>query len=261
MKEKILLALHDQNLAKILVKHLNDAGYVAENILSGNEVIEKLKSFEPSILLVDVSLPDKSGYDVLAEKSLDRMVTKIPVIIVSNSTEPIQMKRIPSTPTIKDYLIKTHIDPEDVVLKIEKAFGRAKADDEVKPKDEDVGKGRVVLWIEDDKLLGNILSKKIDSSGFKLLKAAKDTEAFKILESNTPDIIVSDIMLPGANGLDIIQKIKMDAKFKKIPTIILSNVDSQTDVEKAKMLGVNKFIVKAAVSPDEIISSIASLIA
>jgi len=74
-----------------------------------------------------------------------------------------------------------------------------------------------------------------------------------------PDIIVLDIMLPEMNGFDILQKIKMNEKHKKIPVIMLSNLSKQADIEKAKMLGANKFIVKAAVSLDEIIHEIATL--
>ena len=259
MKEKILLALNDSNLIRAISEKLSKDGFDVNTVLNGNEIIPKLKSLKPDLLLIDVVFPDKSGYDILNEKSLDRDVTKIPVIIVSNSGEPIQMGKIPSTPMIRDYVIKAHVDPGEIVEKIEKVFGRAKI---VETQDVAVPvlNGKKVLWAEDDKLLSKILSKKIEASGFTLLKANNGEETFKFLETEVPDIIVLDILLPKMSGLDILQKIKTDDKFRNIPSIMLSNLNKQSDIDKAKVLGANKFMVKATVSLDEIISEINALI-
>ena len=104
------------------------------------------------------------------------------------------------------------------------------------------------------------MSKKIEASGFTLLKANNGEETFKFLETEVPDIIVLDILLPKMSGLDILQKIKTDDKFRNIPSIMLSNLNKQSDIDKAKVLGANKFMVKATVSLDEIISEINALI-
>lgn len=119
-----------------------------------------------------------------------------------------------------------------------------------------MGKGKKVLWVEDDTLLSTILTKKFETTGFKLLKAVNGEEAFRFLSTETPNVIVLDILLPEMSGFDILQKIKMDERLKNIPVIILSNMSKQSDLDKAKVLGADKFIVKAAVSLDEIIKEI-----
>ncbi len=260
MKEKIFLALSDKSLTKIVTEHLIKLGYSVESVFDGNEVIAKMKAGKPDLLLIDTVLPNKSGYDVLNEKSFDREVTKIPVIIISNAGEPIQMRQIPSTPVIKDYIIKTHVDPNEVVDKIELAFGRKSTSKDKNTVPTVEKKGKKILWVEDDKLLGSILSKKIESSGYTLLKATDGDQALAFLEKEVPDIIILDISLPGMNGLDILQQIKMDEKERKVPVLILSNLNRQSDIEKAKLLGADKFIVKAAVSLDEIVFEVETLI-
>lgn len=258
MKEKILLALSDPKLDRALTEQLTQNGFTVESVQSGNDVIGKMKSLKPDLLLVDVVLPDKNGYEIMNEKSLDRDVTKIPVIVVSNSGEPIQMNKIPSTPMVRDYIIRSHVDPVEAMEKIERVFGRGMPNQgnmQAKP----AMNGKKILWAEDDKLLSTILSKKIETSGFVLLKANSGEEVFKYLETEVPDVIVLDIMLPNMSGLDILQKIKTNDKLRSIPTIILSNLNKQSDIEKAKTLGANKFMVKAAVSLDEIIAEVNSL--
>ena len=76
----------------------------------------------------------------------------------------------------------------------------------------------------------------------------------------TEDIFILDIMLPEMSGFDILQKIKMNENLRGVPVIILSNLSKQGDIERAKMLGANKYIVKAAASLDEIIHEIGLLI-
>src|SRR3989344_5269143 len=259
MKEKILIALSDQSLINILSKKLNEEGYVPIVANRGEEALDIMHSQSPDLALIDLVLPGKNGYDVLCEKSLDRFITKIPIIIISNYGAPIEMRKIPSTSSIKDYIIKTHVEPDDVLEKINAAFGRVyeKTDE----KGNIIGKpqGKKILWAEDDKLLSTILFKKFESYGHTILKAKDSNDTFTFLENEKPDIIILDILLPGMNGLDILQKIKMNEKLRNIPVMILSNLSKESDIEKAKMLGAQKFVVKAAVSLDEIVKEVEEL--
>ena len=65
--------------------------------------------------------------------------------------------------------------------------------------------------------------------------------------------------MPGMSGFDILQKIKADPRLKDVPTMILSNLNKQTDIERAKILGAKKFLVKAAASLDQIVGEVKDL--
>jgi DNA-binding response OmpR family regulator len=260
MKEKVLLALSDPELSKRLVAYLSNSGYVVSSVSDGNAVIPSLKDFKPSILLIDTVLPNKSGYDVLNEKSFDRDVTKIPVIIISNSGEAIHIKKIPSTPVVKDYIIKLHVAPEEVAEKIDKVFGRGPLVESETTESSSIGKGKTILWVDDDKLLSTILSKKFQSSGFTLLKGSTGKEFLEFLDISKPDIMILDINLPDMTGLDILVKVRSKPQFKKIPIIMLSNNHKHGIIEECIELGADKFITKATVSPAEIINEVNTLI-
>lgn len=260
MKERILIALSDVNLVSILSEELKFTGYIVDYTSDGASVIDKLKEFNPDLLLLDVTLANKNGYDIMSEKSYDRLVTKIPIILVSNSGQPIHMNKIPSTPTIKGFIIKSHVEPKEVIEKVDAFFGRGPLIENINTEVTNISKGKKVLWAEDDKLLSKILTKKILASGYTLLKANNSTEVFDILKKEIPNIIILDILLPGLSGLDILKEIKKFEHLRKIPVIMLSNLDSQSDVEKAKTLGANKYMVKATVSLDEIIKEAENLL-
>ena len=61
------------------------------------------------------------------------------------------------------------------------------------------------------------------------------------------------------SGFDVLKKIRMNEALKNVPVIMLSNMNRPTDIEKAKVLGAQKFLVKAAVSLDEIVREIEQL--
>ncbi len=258
MKEKILIALSDPTLASLIVQKLAKEGYGTSAVKSGEEALEKMQSEQPDLLLIDFVLPGKNGYEVLTEKSFDKLITKIPVIIVSNSGSPVDMNLLPSTPTIKDYVIKSHVDPDEVLEKIGILFNHPYQSERnvhnLKMN------GKKILWVEDDKFLSMILLKKFEISGYTVLKAINGEEAITILQTEVPDIIVLDILLPGMNGFEVLQKIKMNEKLRAIPVIMLSNMSKASDIEKAKVLGAQKFLVKVAVSLDEIVKEISRLL-
>ena len=98
--------------------------------------------------------------------------------------------------------------------------------------------------------------KKFGVSGHNIKLAKNSEETFELLKNMKPDIFVLDISLPGESGFDILQKIRMEHNTKTTPVIVLSNTSKQSDIDKAKLLGAQKFLVKAAVSLDEIIKEV-----
>ena len=79
------------------------------------------------------------------------------------------------------------------------------------------------------------------------------------MATNVPDAIVLDLLMPGMNGFDILQKVKNDPRLKDVPAMILSNLNKQSDIDRARILGAKKFLVKAAASLDQIVEEVESL--
>ncbi len=261
--KKILLAISDAALSNLIQKALEKEGHAILLASDGDGALSQMRTLNPDLALIDLALPKKNGYEVLEEKSFDRMITKIPVIVVSNSGDPIEIRRIPSTSSVKDFIIKVHITAEEVLKKVDGVFkGVIDQNKEVEATSTPSvakAKGKKILWVEDDRLLSSILLKKFEGSGHTVLKADNGEQALAFMETDTPDIIVVDILLPGMDGFEVLQKIKMNEKNRNIPVIVLSNTSKPTDLEKAKMLGAQKFLLKAAVSLDQIIKEVVVL--
>jgi len=117
------------------------------------------------------------------------------------------------------------------------------------------------MWVEDDKFLSDLISRKLSTHGCQLVHATEGGAAVEMVEKEMPDIVLLDILLPGMNGFDILQKIKMNPKTAHIPVLMLSNMGQRSDIEKSQKLGAKKFLIKATVTLDEIVREIKGAIA
>jgi len=114
-----------------------------------------------------------------------------------------------------------------------------------------------LLWLEDDALLGQILGRSLQETEFELIHVLNGVEAMNILKDIVPDIVMVDLLVPGeVDGFGVLTQMQLDPRMKSVPRIVLSNLSNQTDIDRARSLGANTFIVKASSSIDLIIGEI-----
>ena len=95
---------------------------------------------------------------------------------------------------------------------------------------------------------------------YQLTTPASLEDALALLEKETPDVILLDLVLPGLSGFFILAKIKEQEKFKHTPVIILSNLGQEADKAKAQLLGAARYLVKANLSPKDIVGEILAVL-
>lgn len=245
-----------ERLAIALIKE----GYKTNIIRNGSEAFKVIAATKPDLIVLDMILTGTDGYEILLQKQASPGILSIPVFFLSTQGVPINMRLIPEG-SVTEFSVSMQPDPGDIVFRINRLFGQPDATGATSaPQAPEEVKKKKVLWVEDDKLIGNILGKKIMASGYELHHSTNGQDALKAVENFTPDAIVLDLMLPGMNGFEILQKFKANPKLNKIPVMILSNLSKPSDIEKAKMMGVKKFFVKAAMSLDQIIEQIEDMV-
>ncbi|WP_428022891.1 response regulator transcription factor [Arcobacter sp.] len=110
-----------------------------------------------------------------------------------------------------------------------------------------------ILLVEDEKRLAQLLKDAISDSFFSIVIAKDGKEGLKKFKSFKPDIVITDIMMPFCDGLEMTQKIKELDEF--IPIIVLSAHSDKEKLLKAIDLGINKYFIKPF-DPDELIEHI-----
>lgn len=240
------------SLATMLVK----VGYETTVVKNGADGLRAISEILPHLILLDIILPNADSYDIIARKLAEPLLAKIPIFLMSTQGAPIDMHRVPAG-SVQEFIVTTHMQPEDIIHQVNSHFGTGVAP--VPLPSAGNKEGKQILWVEDDKLIGTILSQKIVASGFRLIHAEHGEQALEAVKNIVPDGIVLDLLLPGMNGFEILEKIKADPRLNKVPVMILSNFSKPSDIERAKALGAQKFFVKAATSLDKIVSEIKAL--
>ncbi len=115
-----------------------------------------------------------------------------------------------------------------------------------------------VLVVEDDDFLRELLSHNLSCVGYKVDSARDAETAFKFLGRHMPDIILLDLMLPKMNGFDFLSETKTRKLI--VPVVILSNLGSKEDIDMALSLGAVDFIVKASVTPKQIVEKVQDIL-
>ena len=122
MTKKILLIEDEEILINLLEKKMTQEGYEFFVARNGLEGLKKMREINPDLILLDIIMPKMGGFEVMEEMQKDEELKKIPVIIISNSGQPVEIDRIQKLGA-KDWLIKTEFDPQEVVEKVKKQIG------------------------------------------------------------------------------------------------------------------------------------------
>src|SRR3989338_10388959 len=253
-QEKVLVIEAESIVGDKIASCLRQEGYNVALVKNGVDGLKQIFDILPGLIILDITLPGLDGYDILYKKQAEPMLAKIPLFLLSTQGVPINMRRVPPG-SVTEFIIELHVDPAEILSKVNRHFPH-KGETVPAASGADAITKKKILWVEDDKLIGTILSKKFTSSGFELFHAKNGEEALDILKTVVPDAIVLDLLLPGMSGFDILQKIRADEHLKNTPVIILSNLSKPSDIEKAKILGARKFLIKAASSLDQIVAEV-----
>ena len=263
MKTKILIIEDEDALASVLSAKFKLEGFEVSAGVDGEDGLNKIKTWQPDLILLDIIMPKMNGYEVL--ESLQKNDNKIPIIVISNSGQDVELEKIKKLGAT-DYIIKTQINPGEVVAKVKNILnGRMSGGNEKEKKinqgtEEDVNGGIKVLLVEDDSFLREICHKKLKKEGFNVAIAVNGEEAVKKVGEFMPAIVLLDIILPAMDGFEVLKEIRShkDKMIKNMPVIMLTNLGQEEDNQKALDLGANDYLVKAHFTTEEIVGKIKS---
>lgn len=126
--KKIMIIEDDLFLGDVLLQKLSNQNFDVHLVRDGKLAIKEMEEFKPDLVLLDILLPNVNGYEILEEKQLNKEIVDIPVIIISNSGQPVEISRAVNL-GVKDYLIKAMFDPEEVLEKVNKQIGPSSDED------------------------------------------------------------------------------------------------------------------------------------
>ena len=235
----ILVAEDNEQAAQLLGIYLTEAGYQVEYAADGEEAIAKAAEIQPFAITLDVLLPKKDGWQVLREMKTKPNLRSIPVIIISVTEE----RQLAFGLGAVDHLVKP-IDKEALIVSLRSLKFPSRD-----------GSPRVLV-VDDDPQTVRLLSTVLTNDGYEVLKVYGGSEAIETAISQSPDLIILDMMMPQVDGFQVIRRLTNDPRTCDIPIVICTALDL-TNEDRDRLNGqIQSVIPKIGNVKEELLAAI-----
>lgn len=117
-----------------------------------------------------------------------------------------------------------------------------------------------VFIVDDDSFLLDMYALRFTQAGYNVVTAMGSAPALdKLHEGFVPDVILLDVVMPGMDGFELLEKINEEKLVPNVPKIYLSNLGQEQDLARGKSLGAVGYIVKANSTPSEVVTKVADI--
>ena len=234
-----------------------------ETVSSGAEALQSLRAEPADCVVLDLRLPDISGFEVLEHLCNDETLAETPVVVFTGREltpeEDTRLHRM-----ARSVVVKGVESPERLLDETALFLHRVVTDlpaekqrmlERLHSSDEDL-LHRTVLLVDDDPRNIFVLSAILERRGMSVLTATTGSEAAAILESD-PEvaIVLMDIMMPGMDGYETMQVIRANPAFRRLPIIALTAKAMQGDRKKCLEAGASDYLAKP-VNAEQLLSAL-----
>ncbi|MBD9624648.1 HAMP domain-containing protein [Ensifer sp. ENS06] len=252
-RRKRLLLVEDNEAERMSVTALlGDHDIDIASVGSGAEALVALRNDPIDCVVLDLTLPDMTGFEVLEKIRDDDDIVEVPVVVFTGrELSPEEDARLHSM--ARSVVVKGVESPERLLDETALFLHRVVADmpaakqtmlEELHSSDEDL-LGEAVLLVDDDARNIFALSSVLERRGMRVLTATTGSEAIEVLQ-NEPGvaIVLMDIMMPGMDGYETMQVIRSDSKFRRLPILALTAKAMKGDREKCLEAGASDYLAK-----------------
>lgn len=224
---------------------------------------------EPLKLKISEAVDGQAGLDLVANNRFDLIVTDVDMPNINGVDFCLRLKNDPSTQGIPVVMVSSFDSDAD----IDKGFQVGAA--AYVPKKEatsnllDIIKqiiskstlhhGQTILVVDDSSTIRKIVKKGLAQDGFQVVTAANGKNALEILESEQPDLILSDIDMPEMNGFQFCDAVHSHSDFASIPFVVMSSNSDRAHMKRMLQYGAEAYITKPF-NTDELVILIEKLL-
>ncbi|MFB8789492.1 MAG: HAMP domain-containing protein [Potamolinea sp.] len=261
-KVKNLLVVEDDEIQRnSIVELIGNSDVSTTAVGSGNEALAALKAGQFECLVLDLGLPDMTGFELIEQIKQEKSLDKLPIIIYTGKDltqqEETQLKRISESIIIKDVRSPERLLDETALFlhRIQANLPQNKQQMlERLHQTDNVLAGKKVLIVDDDVRNIFALTSMLERYQMNVLYAENGRDGVTALQ-NTPDVdvVLMDVMMPEMDGYETTRAIRNISQFASLPIIALTAKAMKGDREKCIEAGASDYITKP-VDLDQLLS-------
>jgi CheY-like chemotaxis protein len=219
---------------------------------SGRDALEWLRTKSCDCLVLDLKLPDMTGFEILEQIGREEKLADLPVIVFTGremtSDEDAKLRTMARSVVVKGVESPERL-LDETALFLHRIVGdlppeKRRVLERLHGSDDDLV-GRRVLLVDDDARNIFALSSVLERRGMSVLTATNGSEAIAAVEER-PDvsIVLMDIMMPGMDGYETIQAIRQNPAYRRLPIVALTAKAMKGDREKCLEAGASDYLAK-----------------
>ncbi len=241
--QRALIIEDSPTAAEQVTRYLNEMGIAVVTLSRGSTAVEQSIAVGPDIIILDILLPDVSGWEVLQSLKADQRTRDIPVLVISVVDDRSRALTLGAgaalvKPISREQLhgaLQVMFAPEPPVVQRALVMVAEPASREHRP---------LILLAEDNEDSIGMLTDYLHSRGYQCVIARNGAEAIERVREARPLLILMDIQMPGMDGLEATRRIRSDAELAVIPIIAMTALAMPGDRERCLEAGASDYISK-----------------
>jgi CheY-like chemotaxis protein len=241
--ESFSLLIVDDNAMNrdMLARRLEREGYNITTASGGKEALDLVARKKFDLVLLDILMPDIDGYKVLERLKADESTREIPVVMLTAVHEMDSVVRCFEM-GVEDYLTKPFNIPF-VKSRIASCLRSSKIKEDGDRPGPEVEQQRLLI-VDDNAMNRDMLARRLEREGYHITTAAGGLQALKLLERETFDLVLLDILMPDMDGYEVLEKLKSNDITRDLPVIMLTAVNEVESVKHCIDLGAEDYLIK-----------------
>jgi len=237
--DRILIVEDDHKFAQILNELILEAGLFCDLVHNGEDAIIYLEHYRPQAVILDISLPDISGWDILKKIKASLKAQSIPVHVVSAMPE----KHKAIQRGAEDFTEKpvSQDDVADLLAKIKEEIG--------------TNFSRVLL-VEDNVALHDAIVEQFENKGIHLDVVATGQEGLDKIRQDGFDCLIVDLMLPDMDGVELLSKVRQFPEHTDTPIIVFTAQEMSAEREFEISKYSDRVIIKSGQAMERLVHTV-----
>jgi len=237
----VLVVEDDAHAYELISMALASAGYLSVRARHGEEALRLARESRPIAITLDLVLPGVDGWEVLKTLKADAATRDIPVVIISRVDE----RDLGVALGADDYFVKP-VDRDRLLDRVRQLTTS------------DQSKIRLLL-IDDDTSVHELLDEELTRLGYTIESAFNGETGLAAAKSNTPDVIILDLMMPGMSGFEVAGLLKDHPSTARIPILVLTSKEISADDRRELQSKVAACVQKGKSARDQLVAEIRRL--
>ncbi|MFZ2187893.1 MAG: response regulator [Candidatus Moraniibacteriota bacterium] len=255
---RILYVEDDPFIAEIYKKKFESSGFDVLNVVTGKAVLKEALAQKFDLLLLDLVIPEMGGMEVLRELRHNPDYDPDLKIVVFSNLSSTEDREECLKLGANGFISKTEFSPSEVVVEVNRFLGQFNeqtknlAREEAGPA-EQAKLGKRILLIEDEAVFVEMFSKRLRDEGYEVVAERDGIAGLDTAAKEHFDMIISDVLMPGIDGREVIRRLKEIEGKESVPVFFLSASLEDAHLKELTDSGLgNKSFLKTQITPSEL---------